>query len=129
MKIIQHVLIKQIITEDSKSKLRNTFNEYKVQLEQECQQLLFEQKRLESKKGISKQEVSIRFQKEIKQRKEEIHMTEFKLEQLDMLKIGSEIVEDEVEALVEVSEGMHWSHFKNEKSIVIKDGIVVRIDD
>lgn len=99
-----------------------------MQLEQECQQLLFEQRKLSNKPGISKQELNHRFQTEIQKRKEEITLIEFKVEQLDMVEIGSEITESEVEALVEVNEGMHWNEL-NEQAIVIKDGIVVRIDE
>lgn len=128
MKIIKKVLIKQIVTEQSKKKLRNRFEKQKMQLEQECQQLLFEQRKLSNKSGISKQELTIRFQSEIQKRKKEITLIDFKIEQLDMVEIGSEIIESEVETLVEVNEGMHWNEL-NEQAIVIKDGIVVRIDE
>ncbi len=128
MKIIKKVLIKQIITEKSKDKLRINFGKQKMQLEQECQQLLFEQRKLRNKPGISKQELNNRFQNEIQKRKEEIKLIDFKVEQLDMVEIGSEIIESEVEALVEVNEGTHWNGL-NEQAIVIKDGIVVRIDE
>ena len=128
MKIIKKVLIKQIVTEQSKQRLRNGFEKQKMQLEQECQQLLFEQRKLSGKSRVSKQDLHVRFQDEIKKRKEEITLIDFKIEQLDMVEIGSEIVESEVETLVEVKEGMHWNGF-NEQAIVIKDGIVVRIDE
>ena len=98
-----------------------------MQLEQECQQLLFEQRKLSSKPGISRQELNIRFQSEIQKRKEEITLIGFKVDQLDMVEIGSEVIESEVEALVEVNEGMHWNGL-NEQAIVIKDGRIVRID-
>ncbi|WP_163971202.1 YlqD family protein [Oceanobacillus halotolerans] len=129
MQIIKKVLIKQIVTEKSKSKLHENFNEHKMRLEQECQQLLFEQRKLQHKKGVSKQEVAQRFQQEIKNRKEKMKLLDFKIEQLDMLEIGSEIVEKEVEALVEVKEGTHWNQIMNEAAIVIKDDIVIRIDE
>src|SRR5690625_3325393 len=99
-----------------------------MQLEQECQQLLFEQRKLSNKPGISKQELNIRFQNEIQKRKEEITLIDFKIEQMDMIEIGSEIIESEVEALVEVNVGAHWNGL-NEQAIVVKDGIVVRIDE
>lgn len=128
MKIIKKVLIKQIITENSKGKLQANFNQYKMRLEQECQQLLFEQRKLQNKPGVSKQKVAQRFQLEIKKRKEKMGVVDFKMEQLDMLEIGSEIVEKEVEALVEVKEGTHWNEIMEEKAIIIKDDIVIRID-
>ncbi|WP_188454414.1 YlqD family protein [Virgibacillus oceani] len=129
MNIIKKVLIKQIITEKSKGKLQTNFHNHKMRLEQECQQLLFEQRKLQNKTGISKQEVTARFQQEIKNRKEKMKLIDFKIEQLDMLEIGSEIVEKEVEALVEVDVGTHWNDIIGEKAIVVKDDIVIRIDE
>lgn len=128
MKIIKKVKVKQIITEKSKSLLRKDFNNQKMQLEQEYQQLLFEQRKLQNKRHLSKVEIAERFKREIDQRKEKIQLIDFKLEQLDMLEVGSEIVEGEVDALVEVKVGAHWEEIMNDHSIVIKDGIVVRID-
>ncbi|MFQ6731143.1 YlqD family protein [Virgibacillus tibetensis] len=125
---MKKVLIKQIVTEKSKEKLRENFHNHKMRLEQECQQLLFEQRKLQNKPGISKQEVTNRFQQEINNRKEKIKLADFKNEQLDMLELGSEITEKEVEALVEVSEGSHWNDIMGERAIVIKDDIVIRID-
>src|SRR5699024_214473 len=122
MKIIKKVLIKQIITEQSKEKLYTNFMKSKMRLEQECQQLLFEQRKLQNKTGVSKQEIAKRFQQEIKQRKEKMKIIDFKLEQLDTLEIGSEIIEKEVEALVEVYEGLHWDEVMKEKAIVIENG-------
>ena len=128
MKIIKKVLVKQIITEKSKEELRISFEKQKMQLEQECQQLLFEQRKLSNKPGISKQELKIRFQNEVQKRKEEITLIDFKVEQLDMIEIGSEMIETDVEALVEVNIGAHWNVL-SEQAIVIKDGVVVRIDE
>lgn len=129
MKIIKKVLIKQIITDKSKKKLQTNFHHQKMRLEQECQQLLFEQRKLQNKPGVSKQEVGSRFQQEIKNRKEKMKLLDFKMEQLDMLEIGSEIVEKEVEALVEVEVGTHWKEIMDERAIVIQDDVVVRIDE
>jgi hypothetical protein len=128
MHIIKKVVIKQVVTEKSKATLREKFNKHIMRLEQECQQLLFEQRKLQNKKGISKQEIQERFQQEIKNRKEKIKLAAFKIEQLEMLEIGSEIVEKEVEALVEVKVGTHWNEIMEQTAIVIKDDIVIRID-
>lgn len=129
MEIIKKVLIKQIVTENSKAKLKKKFTESQMRLEQECQQLLFEQRKLQNKTGVSKQEITQRFQQEINKRKEKIKMIDFKTEQLDVLENGSEIIEREVEALVEVEVGSHWVDMADEKAIVIKDDIVIRIDE
>jgi hypothetical protein len=128
MKIIKKVLVKQIVTEKSRKKLLDQFNNQKMRLEQECQQLLFEKKKLQNKSGVSKQDVTRRFQNEINKRMEKMDLIDFKIEQMEMLELGVEIVEDEVEALVEVTEGMHWEEIMSEQSIVIKDGMIVRID-
>src|SRR5690625_7737322 len=107
MKIIKKVLIKQIITEQSKEKLYTNFMKSKMRLEQECQQLLFEQRKLQNKTGVSKQEIAKRFQPEIKQRKEKMKIIDFKLEQLDTQEISSEIIEKEIEAHVEEYECLY----------------------
>ncbi|WP_068672417.1 YlqD family protein [Oceanobacillus sp. Castelsardo] len=128
MKIIKKILVKQIVTEKSRKKIMDQFHNQKMRLEQECQQLLFEKKKLQNKSGVSKQDVTRRFQNEINKRKEKMDLIDFKIEQMEMLDLGVEIVEDEVEALVEVTEGMHWEEIMSEQSIVIKDGMIVRVD-
>ncbi|MBM7571798.1 YlqD family protein [Aquibacillus albus] len=128
MNIIQKIPVKQVLTDDSKEKMNQKFCHKKQQLDQECQQLLFEQKKLQNKNGISKQEVYKRFQQEIMRRKEQIKWIEFQLEQLEILPIGSELIEREVEALVEVSEGSNWQELMENKAIIIKDDIVIRIE-
>lgn len=129
MKIIRKVLVKQVITENSKSELTTTFTKEKMQLEQECQQLLFEQRKLQNKPGASKQSIAQRFQKQIQNRQEKMVSIDFKMEQLAILEIGSEVIEREVEALVEVKEGAHWDEIINEKTILIKDNIVIHIEE
>jgi len=126
--IIKKIQVKQIVTKQSKEKLKSNFIHQKMRLEQECQQLLFEQRKLENKAGISKQDIKSRFQQEISQRQQNIKSIDFKLEQLEILEIGSEIIEREVEALVEVKEGAHWDEIMNDHAIIIKDNIVIRID-
>lgn len=129
MKIIKKIEVKQIITEASKEKIKNNFHARKMRLEQECQQLLFEKRKLLNKKGVYKQEIERRFEMEINKRKDEIKIIEFKEEQLEILDIGSEIVEGEVEALIDVNVGANWEELMKERAIVIKDDIVVRIDE
>lgn len=125
MKIIQKVLIKQIITEKSKEKLHNKFSKDKIQLETECEQLLFEQRKLEKNKKV---DVSDHFELKIKKRRDKILLVDFKIEQLQILKVGSEIIETEVEALVDINVGSKWESFQTEKAVIIKDDSVVRID-
>lgn len=129
VKIIKKIEVRQIITEASKEKIKKNFHARKMRLEQECQQLLFEKRKLLNKKGVYKQEIERRFEMEINKRKDEIKLIEFKEEQLDILDIGSEIVEGEVEALIDVNVGANWEELMKERAIVIKDDIVVRIDE
>lgn len=128
MQIIKKVQVKQIVTERSKNNLKNHFLHQKMRLEQECQQLLFEQRKMQSKAGMRKHDVKNRFEKEINQRKSQVNTFDFKLEQLEILELGSEIIEKEVEALVEVREGLHWDEVMKEQAIIIKDDIIIRID-
>lgn len=129
MQIIKKVLIKQRITENSQKVLKSKLNQKRMQLEQEIQQLHFEQRKVQQASQISKHTIADRFKKELDSRNEQIQLLAFKLEQLDILPLDSEIVETEVEALVEVKEGMHWKEFMNEGVIVLEDNIIIRIED
>lgn len=127
MKILQKIPVKQILTEKSKKKLAEQFMSRKKQLEQECQQLQFEERKLLNKKGISKLEINKRFRQEIDNREIKIKNMEFQMEQLDILPLGSEITEGEVETLVEVKVGDDWEELLSNKAILIEDGIVIQI--
>lgn len=84
---------------------------------------------MQNKAGSAKQEIEQRFQQEINNRKEKIKLLDFKISQLETLELGSEIIEKEVEALVEVNVGSNWNEIMEEQIIVIKDDIVVRINE
>lgn len=127
--INKKVPIKLVVTEDSKEKIRKNFNNHKLRLEQECQQLQFEIRKLKNKSVNVRSDMETRFNQEIKNRQEKMKLLDFKIEQLDELKMGSEIVEKEVEALVEVEVGSDWNHIMKEQAIVIKDDKVIRIDE
>lgn len=129
MKLIKKVPIKLVVTEESKEKIRQNFNNHKLRLEQECQQLQFEKRKLKNKNAGIRSDMETRFNQEIKNRQEKMKLLDFKLEQLDELRMGSEIVEKEVEALVEVEVGSDWTHVMKEQAIVIKDDKVIRIDE
>lgn len=127
MEFIHKVPVKQILTENSKEKLTDQFIARKNQLEQECQQLQFEKRKLLNKKGMSETEVKRRFEQEIARRQEKIRMSDYQLDQLDILPLGSEITEGEVDVLVEVEVGAKWEELINKKAIIVKDGIVIQI--
>lgn len=127
MQIQKKVYVKQVVTETSKFVLHEKFANQMNQLERECQQLLFEQRKLSSKMR-NKQKVEQRFQSEINQRKDRITIIQFKLDQLQELEIGQEIIEKEVDGIVNVEVGMDWKEMEEQTSIVIQDNRVIRID-
>ena len=129
MQVIKKVLIKQVLTKQTKDNLLEGYKRDKIQLERECEQLLFEQRKLTHKQNAYKHEIIKRFHQEIENRKDKIQVIEFKIEQLALLELGSEIIEKEVDAIVEVEVGNKWSELKQPTSIVIQDDIVIRIDD
>lgn len=128
MQIIKKVPVKKVLTESSKAAMQEQFEQRKSQLDQECQQLSFEKRKIEAKPNISREDVSNRFQQEIDKRKEKIRWMDYQLEQLDVLPLGSEITEDEVETIVDVEEGDIWEDLRNPGAIIVQDGRVIRID-
>ncbi|WP_226665731.1 YlqD family protein [Metabacillus litoralis] len=123
MNILHHVTVKQTITETSKHELIEQFTEKKKRLEQECDQLYFEYKKIEK----TSKPLASQYLKEIDKRREKIKLVDFQLEQVNILPLGSELKEKEVEAIIEVNVGDNWSDIMQEKTIVIKDGIVDQI--
>lgn len=128
MQIIKKVPVKRVLTESSKASMQEQFEERKSQLDQECQQLSFERKKIEAKPNISREDVSKRFQREIDKRKEKISWIDYQLEQLDVLPLGSEITDDEVDTIVQVQEGDLWEDVNRQGAIIVQDGKVIRID-
>lgn len=128
MKILKTVQVKQILTEASKAKLRDKFVNEQNQIELECQQLRFEQKKMKNQHHHATHQVTQQFQKEMQKREEKLQLIQFKLDQLDKLAIGSEIIEGEVHSIQEVSVGDNWNDMLKEQSIVIKDDIIVKIE-
>jgi hypothetical protein len=127
MKIIQTVEVKQILTEESKAKLLKKFEARKLSLQQECEQLRFELKRLEKAKKHSPLLLKQHFEKEINDRLEKVKLLDFQIEQLHILPLGSELKEREIQALVEVNIGDKWEEVIAPKTIIIEDGIVKEI--
>ncbi|CDQ19763.1 YlqD family protein [Halobacillus karajensis] len=126
MQIIRTVPVKQILTESSRAQIKEKFDRRCQQLDRECSQLAFEQKKLERKPGVSKQEVERRFSKEISRRKDQLRWLEYQRQQLDILPDESELETDEVQALIEVEEGDDWEQTIQDRQIVVKDGKVIR---
>lgn len=129
MKIIKEILIKQVITEKSKQILEKKFIAEKFQLEKECEHLIFEKRKLQKQIKSSQNEIANRFQLEIDNRKRSITQIAFKIEQLHQLPLGSEITESSAESIINVEIGTDWTTFNDETSIIVKDGLVIRIDN
>ncbi len=127
MQIIQTIVVKQILTENSKELLLGHYLSKKLQLQKECDQLQFEMKRQEKTKAYSTGSLKTRYEKEIQMRREKVKLLEFQIEQLHILPLGSELKEREVQALVEIDVGDKWDESLVQKAIIIKDGIIVEI--
>jgi hypothetical protein len=127
MKLLQTIIVKQVLTEKSKNELQERYHTNKLQLQKECDQLRFELKKLEKTKKYQQQNLKKQFEKEIQGRQEKMKLLDFQLEQLHMLPLGSELKEKEVQAIVDVEVGSCWSDATKGKTIVIKDDIIVEI--
>jgi hypothetical protein len=127
VQILQTVIVKQILTETSKNNLLEKYHKKQADLQKECDQLRFERKKMEKIKRDQQASIFHRFEKEISARQEKIKLLDFQQEQLHMLPLGSEIKEKEFQSLVEVHVGDNWAELSREKTIVIKDDIVVEI--
>ncbi|MEH7388763.1 YlqD family protein [Bacillus sp. JJ1503] len=124
MKIIQSVVVKQVLTENSKSELLNKYHSNKLQFQKECDQLRFEMKKQEKSKKFNAANLKKQFEKEIQTRKEKIKLLDFQIEQLHILPLGSELKEKEVNAIIDIEIGDRWEDIQSGKTIIIKDGIV-----
>src|SRR3954451_337245 len=127
MKLLQSVVVKQVLTEKSKGKLQEKYHTNINQLKKECDQLRFEMKKLEESKKFNQSNLTKQFEKEIHNRNEKIKLIEFQVAQLHILPLESEIKEKEIQALIDVQIGDCWSKLTREKTIVIKDDFVVEI--
>lgn len=127
MKLITTVTVKQILTENSKRKLHDSFSDRKLQLQKEIEQLHFEMKRMEKSKKYSTAALREYFNKEVNSRDEKIKLLDFQLDQLELLPIGSEIKEREIQGMIDVEVGDNWNDMIVGKTIIVKDGIIVDI--
>lgn len=127
MKIIKKIKIKKVITPQTKNELKEEY-EFKIfQLEQECEQLRFEKKKMVHQNPAKKADIVAKFEKEMNSRKDHMKWYQYKLQQLDVLPIGSEINEGEVDAILEITEGMDWEEITKERTILLENGIVKKI--
>ncbi|PLR84188.1 hypothetical protein CVD25_12275 [Bacillus canaveralius] len=127
MKILQTVVVKQVLTDKSKNVLFEKYQENKKQLQKECDQLRFELKKVERSKKFQTDSLKKHFEREVQLRQEKIKLLDFQMEQLHMLPLGSELKEKELQAIVEIHEGDSWDNILHGKTVVVKDGIVAEI--
>ncbi|WP_017185496.1 YlqD family protein [Alkalibacillus haloalkaliphilus] len=128
MQIIRKTTVKQVVTEDSKQKLVEQFQEQVAAKQKEIEQLNFEKKKLIYKQKFDQHKVEEKFSQEELKRKQSIEWYELQIEQLDQLPLGSEITEKEVDEIVEVSVGDAYDELFGDREIVVEDGIIVRIN-
>ncbi|MBS4193960.1 YlqD family protein [Lederbergia citri] len=127
MRILQTVSVKQVLTEMSKYKLLKKYKDNKQQLKKECEQLLFEMKKLDRTRKYTPAGLKSQFDKEIDIRKEKIKLIDFQIEQLDLLPLGSELNDQDVQALIDIKVGDNWEEVTKGKTIIIKDGTIIEI--
>lgn len=127
MKVLQTIIVKQVLTETSKDKILQKYHLRKMQLQKESDQLRFELKKMEKAKKLPPETLKRHFEQEINVHKEKIKLLDFQIEQLHILPLGSELKETELQGIIEIQEGDPWDQFLSGKTIVVKDGIVAEI--
>ncbi|HHW38857.1 MAG TPA: hypothetical protein GXX18_16760 [Bacillales bacterium] len=128
MKIIRNIIVKQILTEKSKQELFIRFQQQIEQLNKEIAQLRFEKKKYEKTKKTQTSPVALsQFDKEISSRTEKCKLLHFQMEQLEILPLGTELKEAEVQGIVVINVGDNWDELTKERTIIIKDGIIDEI--
>ncbi len=127
MKVIHTITVKQVLTEKSKDLLMRRYENQKFHLKKESDQLQFEMKKIERGKKYPSTKLNQHFERELNERAEKIKLLDFQMEQLDILPIGSELKEKEVQGMMDIQVGDNWEEETLSKAIVIEDGIVKEI--
>ncbi|MDG5788215.1 YlqD family protein [Evansella sp. AB-P1] len=130
MEIIKKVVVKQILTEKSKTRLKEQFLSKQYQLNKEIQQLEFVlHKKLKENKNNLNYQTSLKesFKREVSRRKDRLRQLELKLGQLDELALGAEVREGTIQMIETVEEGDNWEEIMKGTEIVIKDGVVFEL--
>ncbi|KKB42334.1 YlqD family protein [Bacillus thermotolerans] len=125
MQILQKVIVKQVLTEKMKQALLSSYEEKQNQLEKEYRQLQFEQKKAERQRKNQSTKTYHFYEKEMEKREEMIKNVEFQRSQLELLPLGSELKEKEAQSIVDIRVGDRWEG--TEKTVIVKDGIVIEI--
>ncbi|MGJ9381386.1 hypothetical protein CR203_02740 [Salipaludibacillus neizhouensis] len=126
MEIIKKVVVKQILTDSSRTRLKEQFLARQYQLSKEMKQLEFvlHKKMKENKSASYQTSLKESFNKEVAKRQGQLRQLELKLGQLDELDLGSELREGTIQMIEQVEEGDNWEEIMKGTEIVIKDGVV-----
>ncbi|MCA1062348.1 YlqD family protein [Rossellomorea sp. AcN35-11] len=127
MNVIHTITIKQVLTEKSKELLMKRYENQKLQLSKECDQLQFEMKKIERARKYPSHKLNQHFERELNERADKIKLLDFQIEQLTILPIGSELKEKEVQGMMDIQVGDNWEEGALSKTIIIEDGFVKEI--
>lgn len=130
MKVIKKVVVKQILTVNRKQLMLEDYLKQKKQTIKEIKQLEFQlHKKLKASKNNFEYQNALKssFNKEIKERNDKVKIFDFQIEQLNEIKVGTEIKDQTIDALYELNVGDNWDSFMNGTEIIIKDGTVFDI--
>lgn len=131
MRIKRPVIVKLLITKQTKQQLLHQCEQSIRQIDLELEQLSFEHRKLlhrAEKQGHKViQQAEERLQQEVSEREKKMEQLKLQYRQIEQLKEGNEIVKTQVESDVTVQVGDHWEELMQSAEIVLKDGVVHEI--
>lgn len=129
MKLLQSIIIKEVVTAEKKEEMINEFELEIKQCERELEQLTFQLYKA-TKDVPNKNEqhqLRARYTEEINKRKEKLQTFRFKVQQLHKLELGTEIRSGSAERIIEVEVGDSWPNLTEQAEIIIQNGIIHEI--
>ncbi|TFE03521.1 MULTISPECIES: YlqD family protein [Jeotgalibacillus] len=126
MQVTQKVVIKEIMTNSSKKRLKDSLAQKNDRAQKEIEQLIFQQKKLEKQFEQSNDAVKNRINQEINKRRQLIAQVNAQEKTIEDMPMGTEYTLRETDMLVDLSEGSIW-HPDQKPVIVLEDGMVKEI--
>ncbi|TDL35063.1 hypothetical protein E2R51_04890 [Jeotgalibacillus sp. S-D1] len=126
MQITQKTIVKEIMTNSSKSRLKESLNGKITRAEKECDQLIFQQKKLEKQFEQNTDAVKQKIQQELNKRRQFIRSSQAQVKSIEETPMGTEYTLMETDTLVDLHEGSIW-HPDQKPIIVLEDGMVKEI--
>ncbi|MEW9501329.1 YlqD family protein [Jeotgalibacillus marinus] len=123
---MQKAIVKEIMTNSSKSRLKESFNGKIKKAEKECDQLIFQEKKLEKKFEQSSGTVKQKIQQELNKRRQFIRTMHAQMKTIEEMPMGTEYTLSETDTIVDLHEGSIW-HPDQKPVIVLEDGMVKEI--